>query len=458
MLNIREAILNSSQVHTERVGLKPKAYSEDRQHVDIVEFPELVNEAHVARNCWMAGPGPYNDGIEASNHFGAKTLLQKADDVVGDGSETREPIVQTGRGNLPRYNGTRVVPKGLECIVFREDASYLLAGGLGGIGRSISKWMVKDGARNLFYVSRRGLSSPKAAKFISELESAGARTKVLQCDVADEEKLKECLSEALTKMPPVRGVINGAMDLKDSVFTNMPFDSFKGGLRPKVQGSWSLHQATLQQPLDFFVMLTSGAAFFGSVGQANYVAASAYDVGKVVDMGYVVEDETGASGRNLNHLGMPDVHEAELLAILEKCMLLPPWSNGNGDVPNGYVVTGIHSTNDPSQGVEWPFWSRDPVFSHMDFVRPHLRKAKNEGDASAAAKKPLPELLGEAPSLRDAETHVLEALLRKLARALMMSLEDLDAKRPMSSYGVDSLIAVELPPPRSPSRIFAHTV
>ncbi|RYP39906.1 hypothetical protein DL767_002025 [Monosporascus sp. MG133] len=377
--------------------------------------------------------------------------------LLRDGKHEDKIVLEPRAGDL-----VPVVPKGLERIVFREDASYLLAGGLGGIGRSISRWMVKNGARNLIYVSRRGLSSPKAAELIKELESAGARTKVLQCDVADEEKLRECLSEALTTMPPVRGVINGAMDLKDSVFTNMPFDSFKGGLRPKVQGSWSLHQATLQQPLDFFVMLTSGAAFFGSVGQANYVAActyqtalaahrrslglpaAAYDVGKVVDMGYVVEDETGASGRNLNHLGMPDVHEAELLAILEKCMLLPPGSDGNGDMPNGYVVTGIHSTNDPSQGVEWPFWSRDPVFSHMDFVRPHLRKAKDEGDGSAAAKKPLPELLGEAPSLRDAETHVLEALVRKLARALMMSLEDLDAKRPMSSYGVDSLIAVEL--------------
>lgn len=354
------------------------------------------------------------------------------------------------------------MPKGLEHITFREDGSYLLAGGLGGIGRQISRWMFKNGARNFIYVSRRGLSSPKAATLIDELQSAGARTAVLQCDVADEKKLAESLSEALTIMPPVRGVVNGAMDLRDSVFTNMPYDSFMAGLRPKVQGSWSLHQATLQQPLDFFVMLTSGASFFGSVGQANYVAActyqtslavhrrslglpaTAYDVGKVVDMGYVVEDETGASGRNLNHLGMPDVHEAEVLAILERCMLLPPGSDGNGDMPNGYVVTGIHSTNDPAQGVEWPFWSRDPVFSHMDFVRPHLRKAKSDGDASAAQRKPLPELLGEAPSLREAETHVLEALLQKLARALMMPLEDLDAKRPMSAYGVDSLIAVEL--------------
>ncbi|KAK7754515.1 Type I Iterative PKS [Diatrype stigma] len=380
--------------------------------------------------------------------------------LLWDGKHEGKIVLEPRQGDL-----VPVVPRGLERITFREDASYLLAGGLGGIGRSISKWMVKNGARHFIYVSRRGLAPPKAAKFVQELESTGARTAVLQCDVADEKKLRECLSEALTTMPPIRGVINGAMDLRDSIFTNMPYDSFMAGVRPKVQGSWSLHQATLQQPLDFFVMLTSGASFFGSVGQANYVAActyqtslavhrrslglpaTAYDVGKVVDMGYVVEDETAASGRNLNHLGMPDVHEPEFLAILEQCMLTAPGSDGNGNMPNGYVVTGIHSTNDPAQGVEWPFWSRDPVFSHMDFVRPHLRKTKNDGGGGASLtthKRPLPDLLGEAPSLREAEAHVLEALKQKLARALMMSIEDLDAKRPMSAYGVDSLIAVEL--------------
>ncbi len=127
------------------------------------------------------------------------------------------------------------MPKGLERITFGEDGSYFfLAEGLGAIGRQVSRWMFKNGARNFIYVSRRGLSSPRAAALIGELESAGARTAVLQCDVADEKKLAESLSEALTTMPPVRSVVNGAMDLRDSVFTNMPYDSFMAGLRPKV--------------------------------------------------------------------------------------------------------------------------------------------------------------------------------------------------------------------------------
>ncbi|RYO93973.1 hypothetical protein DL764_007902 [Monosporascus ibericus] len=245
---------------------------------------------------------------------------------------------------------TSVVPKGLERIVFRKDVLYLLAGCLRGISRSISRWTVKNGAHHLIYVSRHGLSSPKAAELTSELESAGARTKVLQCDVADKEKLRECLSERLTIMPPVPGVINGAMDLKDSVFTNMPFDSFKGVLQPKVQGSCPLHKTTLQQLLDFFVMLTSGAAFlvasarpttsqpvrikphFRRTGALSGSPQRPTMVGKVVDMGYVVADETCTSGRNLNHLGMPGVHEAELQAILEKSVELRNWLSRDAGV------------------------------------------------------------------------------------------------------------------------------
>ncbi|KAI1258543.1 hypothetical protein F5Y18DRAFT_444487 [Xylariaceae sp. FL1019] len=377
--------------------------------------------------------------------------------LLRDGKVEDKIILKPRAGDL-----VPVVPQGLENVRFRSDGSYVLAGGLGGIGRAIARWMAKNGARNMIFVSRRGASSPKAQALLDHLDRDGVCCRVLTCDIADEKNLACSLADALTALPPIRGVVNGAMELRDQIFTNMPYESFMGGLRPKVQGSWSLHQATLKQPLDFFVMLTSGGSFFGSVGQGNYVAAcayqvalvahrrslglpaTAYDVGKVVGIGYVAEDETGASGRNTNQMGMIDVNEDELLTMLGIAMSVPADSDRGGDMPNGHLVTGIHSSNDPSKGVDWPFWSRDPVFSHMDFVRPHLHKAKNDADANAGQKQPLPELLRQASSVGEAEVHVLDALLEKLAKSLMMPLEDLDAKRGVSAYGVDSLIAVQL--------------
>lgn len=336
-----------------------------------------------------------------------------------------------------------------------------MIGGFGGIGRSLALWMVEHGAKNLIFVSRRGASTSEASKLVAELEAQEVRVSVIKCDAADEETFSSLLQETLLSLPPLRGVFNSAMDLRDQVFINMSHEMFVAGLRPKVQGSWALHKATLNQPLDFFIMLSSAAAFFGSIAQANYVAACTYqvalaahrralglpgvsvDISKIIEVGYVAEDETGASNRNLTQLGMVEVRPKELMSLLEMAMR-PTESDLNNDIPNGHLLTGVHSTNDASKGIELPFWSRDPVFSHMDFVRHHLRKSKKEDDGASTLQKPLRESLAAATSLEEAETYLLDGLLRKLARGLMMVVEDLDPRKDMAAYGVDSLVAVEL--------------
>src|SRR5467141_182702 len=138
---------------------------------------------------------------------------------------------------IPLLTLCQVMPKALEDVKFRSDASYLLSGGLGGLGRSISRWMVRNGARNLIFVSRHGASSSRAIDLIEELNAAGVHSSVLLCDISDEEKLSKALATALESMPPVRGVIQAAMALKDQVFSNMSFDTFMNSIHPKVQGS-----------------------------------------------------------------------------------------------------------------------------------------------------------------------------------------------------------------------------
>lgn len=350
------------------------------------------------------------------------------------------------------------MPKPLESAKLPSDASYLLAGGLGGLGRSMSRWMVRNGARNLIYVSRHGASSPDAADFIKEMDAAGVRTSILKCDISNEERLSEALAETLKYMPPIRGVIQGAMVLKDAIFSNMAFDTFMNTIRPKVQGSWSLHKATLQQPLDFFVLLSSAAGFIGNAGQSNYVAACTYqvalakhrnslglpataiDIGKVVGVGFVAENAGTMSEQNLVKLGMLNIQEDELLGMLELAIL--PREKG---VANGHMITGIHSTIDTTKDdKELPFWSRDPVFSHMDYVRPHLRASTQNKSTADTIQQPLPTLLTSATSLREANTSVVDALLKKLSRSLMMPMEDIDANRSTGAHGIDSLIAVEI--------------
>ncbi|KAJ6789982.1 hypothetical protein PWT90_02938 [Aphanocladium album] len=361
-----------------------------------------------------------------------------------------------------------VLPKRLEEVTFQADASYLLSGGLGGIGRSISRWMASKGARNLIYVSRRGATTPEAITLIGSLNSMGVRIEVIQCDIADEEKFRVALTDALNSMPPLRGVIQGAMSLQDQIFTNMTHAAYMACVRPKVHGSWTLHQATLGLNLDFFVMLASCTSFWGNAGQSNYAAGCTYqgslaahrralglaatsiDVGKVANIGFIAENAGTQSDLNLVKLGLVEQNEIEVLTLLELAMLPASYDaqqpGHGGYMPNGHLLTGQSSSCDTGNGEELPFWSRDPVYSHMDFVRPHLKaKKRNTADDTATeVQVPLPVLLKSAVSASEAALHVVTALQKKMARALMMPAEDVDVEKQMAAYGVDSLIAVDL--------------
>ena len=103
-------------------------------------------------------------------------------------------------------------------------------------------------------------------------------------------------------------------------------------------------------------------------------------------------------------------------------------------------------TVDASDGEqELPFWSRDPVFSHMENLRPHLASSarRNAGEGTSS-QKPLSTLLGAVTSHSEAVACVLEAFLRKLSKSLMMPLDEIDVGKSTGGYGIDSLIAVDI--------------
>ena len=78
-----------------------------------------------------------------------------------------------------------IVPEAMAPYCFKEDASYVTAGGLGGTGRSIARWMVSRGAKSLIFISRSGASSGMAAAIIEELQEKGCNIRAYSCDVTD---------------------------------------------------------------------------------------------------------------------------------------------------------------------------------------------------------------------------------------------------------------------------------
>lgn len=98
--------------------------------------------------------------------------------------------------------------------IFRPDASYLLVGGLGGIGRSIALWMADRGAKNLILLNRSGLAKESAQATVQELSNKGVQIDIHACDISNESEVKQMFLDISWGAPPVRGIVHGAMVLK----------------------------------------------------------------------------------------------------------------------------------------------------------------------------------------------------------------------------------------------------
>lgn len=98
---------------------------------------------------------------------------------------------------------------------FSGDATYVIAGGLGGIGRQIARWMVRRGAANILLLSRSGPSgNPSRLKMISEFEAAGVNIQYGVCDITDINSLRDSVRVASETMPPIKGCFQAAMVLR----------------------------------------------------------------------------------------------------------------------------------------------------------------------------------------------------------------------------------------------------
>ncbi|KAF1952134.1 hypothetical protein CC80DRAFT_479691 [Byssothecium circinans] len=332
--------------------------------------------------------------------------------------------------------------------LLRSDATYVLIGGTGGLGRSMASWMVGKGAKHIVLLSRSGGLKGKAKEQIDALNEAGAAIVVRRCDVADRTDVEQLISTGLEGLPPVRGLIHGAMVLHDVLFEKMTFDQYSSVIASKVYGAKNFYGAlsAASAPLDFFICISSAAGAVGNRGQAAYAAANTFlngfaqqlrgqgisatsiDLTAVSDAGYLAEDAEKAAEVARN-LGSDTICEAEVLSLLQASI------EGKMESCNGHPITGMRIT--PTMR---PFWSNDAKFAHL------LRAAEATSSlsSSATAKISWSAAFKAAPTRTEAETVVCNALVEKIAEVISMEQEELDVTRALSHYPLDSLTAIEV--------------
>ncbi|KAI0433002.1 hypothetical protein F5Y09DRAFT_339185 [Xylaria sp. FL1042] len=350
-----------------------------------------------------------------------------------------------------------VVAKPEAVYQFDPGASYLIVGGFGGLGRSLASWFTRRGAKYLILLSRSGPTTDSARELMAELASRHVHVAAPKCDISDTASLKKVLNEVADTMPPIKGCIQGSMVLRDRLFQNMSHEEWQTVFRPKIQGTWNLHNL-LPPKMDFFVLLSSLSGMIGWEGQCQYDAASTFqdafarhrwhlgerctsiDIGFVMGVGYAAEH--GDISKKWSDNGGQVLHEEDLHRVVD-------WACNPAHQPSSPWLTQIITAAGASSKTVEEIEDRSrfahlkrPLFRHV--LR---RNARADNNASRAGSKEMIDygaLLRSAESVEEAGGIIAAALARRLSKALSVPLEDVDTSRPAYSYGVDSLVAAEL--------------
>ncbi|WP_129674290.1 type I polyketide synthase [Candidatus Chloroploca sp. Khr17] len=209
--------------------------------------------------------------VQLTNEFAAGTLqpLPLRAFALEDADAALRHMAQA------RHIGKVVLTPGQQRPLTRADGTYLITGGLGGLGLTVARGLVEAGASNLALVGRRA-PSPAAEAAVAELVAAGAEVLVAQADIADEEALGALLTRIDATLPPLRGVIHAAGVLDDGLVAQQTWARAEAVLAPKVAGAEALGRLVAGRDLDWLVFFSAGAALLGTPGQATYAAANAY--------------------------------------------------------------------------------------------------------------------------------------------------------------------------------------
>ncbi|KAL2807721.1 hypothetical protein BJX63DRAFT_61499 [Aspergillus granulosus] len=371
--------------------------------------------------------------------------IQRAFRTMQAGKHLGKIIIRPNEGDL-----VPVVPQKKD-VTLSADATYLLVGGLGGIGRSIAQWLVSRGAKNLILLSRSAASQSNAQDFVKELTAAGCRTLIKNCDIADSKNLNQVINECYTEVPAVKGVIQAAMVLNDSVFEHMSHTQWTNATRPKILGTRNLH-TQFGSTLDFFVMLSSATGVLGNTSQANYAAGGTFqdafaryrtaqglpavsiDLGMVKSVGYVAETK-GVAAR-LAKIGYRPLEEEEVLRIIESAIRTPLRTPGER---HAQIITGLAQFEHPDDII----WREELRFSALRRLQSSSRTTSASSSKKGGADS-FGSILSASTSLTEASDHVADAIVAKLSEMFMLAVAEIDKSRALGKYGVDSLVAVEL--------------
>ena len=320
----------------------------------------------------------------------------------------------------------------------RPGRTFLVTGGLGGIGCAVAGWLADRGAEAIVLNGRRA-PDPEAEAAIAALRERGVRVQVERADVTDAAALDAMLARIESELPPLGGVIHSVGVLADAALGNQSWETFERVLWPKMLGAWHLHRATEHHELDLFLLFSSIVGTMGNAGQANHAAANAF-----LDQLAAHRRARGLPGQAIAWGAWSGLGEAE--EQRERITRQRTAFGGGWFTPQqGLRALDRLVRQDPANAVvmamDWPVFA-EAVESRPPLLEELLATAvEPDGDAAAEADD-LPARLRAAPAA-DREGMLVAFLQREVQAVLRLGSPPAPAVG-FFELGMDSLMAVEL--------------
>lgn len=320
----------------------------------------------------------------------------------------------------------------------KADGTYLVTGGLGGFGLETARWLADEGATSLALVSRSGAKSDEAKAALAEFEAQGVTVRAYAADIADPLALQDVLDAIRADMLPLKGVIHSAAVIEDAPILAIEKDQLQRVFLPKMVGALNLHNLTLGDPLEMFVLYSSSSAVVGNPGQGAYVAANLY-----LDALAMQRRSMGLPGLAI---GWGAIQDAGFLTRHEAVKDMLKSRTGLDATPAREALADLGRVS--AAGA-----SRVSV-ARFDIAKLHqmlpaaqaprfLPIVPTGSGADLSADETLGDLL-EAMPKSERRTFVIERVKENAARVIGTSASQVNADKPLGELGLDSLMAVEL--------------
>jgi acyl transferase domain-containing protein/SAM-dependent methyltransferase/acyl carrier protein/NADP-dependent 3-hydroxy acid dehydrogenase YdfG len=350
-------------------------------------------------------------------------------------------------------------------IKFRKDASYLITGGLGGLGRKLAVWMAQRGAGHLVLIGRSGVPERAEWDRLSEndplratvnairmAERCGAEVTVQRIDVGSPESVSTLLHQIGLSGRPLAGVIHCATAIDFRPLTALDSAAWQIMLRAKACGAWILHELTRTLSLDFFILFSSAACQLGAKNLAHYAAANLFLDGlasyrrslnlPALAVAWGEWDDTASLTKEQHEF----FQRSGLVAMDSNLAFPAMFQLAAAGVEQRMVADIDADLLKPA----FELWGRRPFLDYLGAEIPVARESVKPVATAAPPPSESPALPSPALSLADMAPEdrrelVAGIVLREIAQVLGIDVpESIDPERGLFDMGMDSLMAVQL--------------